>query len=72
MSTPFDSKAVNFLNPLLNVYKIASADINNLPLLEQIASKKKTDNFVYWRLLFKRNKRSYKSIKKKMAVQIFH
>ena len=41
MSTPFDSKAVNFLNPLLNVYKIASADINNLPLLEQIASKKK-------------------------------
>ena len=41
LSTPFDTKSVNFLNPILNFYKIASADINNLPLLKTIASKKK-------------------------------
>ena len=41
MSTPFDENSVEFLNPIMNIYKIASADINNLPLLEHIASKKK-------------------------------
>ena len=41
MSTPFDEDSVEFLNPLLNIYKIASADITNLPLIELIASKKK-------------------------------
>ena len=41
MSTPFDLSAVEFLNPIMNIYKIASADITNLPLIELIASKKK-------------------------------
>ena len=37
LSTPFDHSAVEFLDPLLSYYKIASADINNLPLLRKIA-----------------------------------
>ena len=40
-STPFDEKSVDFLNPFLKYFKIASADINNLPLIKKIASKGK-------------------------------
>jgi len=40
-STPFDEKSVDFLNPFLKYYKIASADINNLSLIKKIASKGK-------------------------------
>ena len=41
LSTPFDHHFVEFLNPLISVYKIASADITNYPLLRQIAGKNK-------------------------------
>lgn len=41
LSTPFDEEAVDFLDPLMSFYKIASADITNLPMLRQIAKKKK-------------------------------
>lgn len=41
MSTPFDADAVEFLDPLVPMHKIASADITNVPLLRQIASKDK-------------------------------
>ncbi len=41
LSTPFDREAVEFLDPLMPFYKIASADLTNLPLLRQIASKNK-------------------------------
>lgn len=41
LSTPFDLEAVDFLEPLMPAYKIASADINNLPLLSAVASKGK-------------------------------
>tara|TARA_B100000963_G_C22611943_1_gene665305 strand:+ start:1081 stop:2124 length:1044 start_codon:yes stop_codon:yes gene_type:complete len=41
LSTPFDLNAVNFLNPLVNLFKISSSDITNFPLIEKIASKKK-------------------------------
>jgi N-acetylneuraminate synthase len=41
VSTPFDAAAVDFLEPLLPFYKIASADITNVPLLRQIAAKGK-------------------------------
>jgi sialic acid synthase SpsE len=41
LSTPFDLDAVNFLNPLVRMFKISSSDITNLPLLEAVASKKK-------------------------------
>ena len=41
LSTPFDLKSVDFLSPLLTFFKVASADINNIPLLKKIARKKK-------------------------------
>ena len=41
MSTPFDLEAVDFLNELVPCFKIASADITNIPLLRRIASKQK-------------------------------
>jgi sialic acid synthase SpsE len=41
VSTPFDSAAVDFLEPLVPFYKVASADITNVPLLRQIAAKGK-------------------------------
>lgn len=41
LSTPFDDKAINFLDPLMPFYKVASADITNLPFLRKIANKNK-------------------------------
>lgn len=41
MSTPFDLEAVDFLDPLMPAYKIASADLTNVPLLRKIAEKGK-------------------------------
>ncbi|MCX7729346.1 MAG: N-acetylneuraminate synthase family protein, partial [Bacteroidia bacterium] len=34
MSTPFDIESANFLNELMDVYKISSSDITNLPFIE--------------------------------------
>ena len=41
LSTPFDDDAVDFLNPIIPFFKVASADINNIPLLRKIATKNK-------------------------------
>ena len=41
LSTPFDDDAIEFLDPLVSFFKIASADITNLPFLRKIALKKK-------------------------------
>lgn len=41
LSTPFDLEAVDFLDPLMPFFKVASADITNLPLLKKVASKGK-------------------------------
>jgi N-acetylneuraminate synthase len=41
MSTPFDLEAVTFLEPLMPIYKIASADITNVPLLRRCAEQGK-------------------------------
>jgi N-acetylneuraminate synthase len=41
LSTPFDLDAVDELNSLMPVIKIASADLTNIPLLRKIASKQK-------------------------------
>ncbi len=41
LSTPFDDEAIEFLDPLVPFFKIASADITNLPLLKKIAQKSK-------------------------------
>jgi N-acetylneuraminate synthase len=37
VSTPFDSSAVELLDPLMPFFKIASADLTNVPLLRQVA-----------------------------------
>lgn len=41
VSTPFDAASVDFLDPLMPFYKIASADITNTPFLRQVAAKGK-------------------------------
>lgn len=38
MSTPFDEEAAEFLNPLVSEFKIASADLTNVPLIEKVLS----------------------------------
>lgn len=38
LSTPFDLEAAEFLAPLMPLYKIASADITNVPLIRKCAS----------------------------------
>lgn len=41
ISTPFDDAAIDFLDPLVPFFKIASADITNIPFLRKIAAKGK-------------------------------
>lgn len=41
LSTPFDDSAVEILDPLVSVFKVASADLTNTPLLRKVASKGK-------------------------------
>ncbi|MEM4396795.1 MAG: N-acetylneuraminate synthase family protein [Candidatus Woesearchaeota archaeon] len=41
LSTPFDIESATFLNDLMNVFKISSSDLNNLPFIEYICSFKK-------------------------------
>ena len=41
LSTPFDLDSIDFLDKLVPFFKVASADINNLPFLRKIASKRK-------------------------------
>jgi len=41
LSTPFDLDAVEALAPLMNVFKIASADLTNVPLIDAIAAHRK-------------------------------
>tara|TARA_Y100001978_G_C23686249_1_gene432039 strand:+ start:947 stop:2005 length:1059 start_codon:yes stop_codon:yes gene_type:complete len=41
LSTPFDSDSIDYLENIIPFYKIASADITNIPFLRKIASKGK-------------------------------
>ncbi len=41
LATPFDDNFVDILDPLMPVYKVASADITNYPFLKKIAAKGK-------------------------------
>ncbi len=41
LSTPFDSESAEFLNDLMNVYKVSSSDLNNTPFIRQILSYRK-------------------------------
>lgn len=40
-STPFDFESADYLEPLMNFYKISSSDLSNLPFIEYIAKKNK-------------------------------
>ena len=40
-STPFDFESADYLDELMNVYKISSSDLSNLPFIEHIAKKNK-------------------------------
>ncbi len=43
MSTPFDEESVNFLDRLgMSIFKIASGEITNKPLIQHIADKRKS------------------------------
>lgn len=42
LSTPFDDSAIEFLDPLMPFFKIASADLTNIPFLRKVARKGKT------------------------------
>ena len=41
LSTPFDDESIEFLDPLMPFFKIASADITNIPFLRKVAGKNK-------------------------------
>lgn len=41
LSTPFDDAAIDFLDPIVPFFKIASADLTNLPFLRKVAAKGK-------------------------------
>ncbi len=41
ISTPFDDAAIEFLEPLIPFFKVASADITNIPFLRKVAAKGK-------------------------------
>lgn len=41
LSTPFDDYSLDYLDKFINFYKIASADITNIPFLRKVAMKKK-------------------------------
>ena len=42
MSTFFDTDSIDEQNDLIKVFKVSSSDINNVPLLKKISSKKHT------------------------------
>lgn len=41
LSTPFDFEAIDFLDDLMDVYKISSSDLTNIPFIKAIALKNK-------------------------------
>ena len=41
LSTPFDDAAIDFLDPIVPFFKIASADLTNIPFLRKVAAKGK-------------------------------
>ena len=41
LSTPFDTSSADFLNDLMEVYKVSSSDLNNLPFIEYLCQFKK-------------------------------
>ena len=46
MTTLFDTESVDKYNKLINIYKISSSDITNVPLLKAISKKKNIQLFL--------------------------
>ena len=65
LSTPFDLDAVDYLDKLVPFFKIASADINNYPLIEKICSKNKPIVLSTGASNFSEIKKTVKFIRKK-------
>mgnify|MGYP003362029485 FL=1 len=42
LSTPFDFEAVDYLDEFMDVYKISSSDLTNIPFIQYIATKNNT------------------------------
>ena len=48
-STPFDVQSANFLNKIGNrIFKVASFNLTNFVLIENLAKKKTTFNYINW------------------------
>jgi N-acetylneuraminate synthase len=41
LSTPFDVESADYLNDMMDIYKISSSDISNIPFIRHIAKKEK-------------------------------
>lgn len=41
LSTPFDYESADYLDEMVDIYKISSSDLSNLPFIQHIAKKKK-------------------------------
>lgn len=41
LSTPFDFESANYLEDMMDIYKISSSDLNNIPFIKHIALKNK-------------------------------
>lgn len=70
LSTPFDNDVVSSLNRLVPLFKVASADITNFPLLEKIAKTKKTVLLSTGASNLKEIKLAFNFLKKKGAKNI--
>ena len=47
--SPWDLNSLKYLDSFnLNQIKVASADMTNLPLINEIIKRKKKNNFIYW------------------------
>ena len=64
LSTPHTENAVDFLEPLVPVYKIGSGDLTNIPFLERIAKKRKPIILSTGMATLKEVKEAIKTIKK--------
>lgn len=65
-STPFDHESVDFLAKFVDFFKIASADINNFPLIEKICKKNKPIIFSTGASNLDEVKETYNFIKKRL------
>ena len=75
LSTPFDNESAHFLNKFVKYFKIASADITNLPLINKILSFKKPIIFSTGASKLHEIKFTYNYIKKinpKIDVAVLH